>query len=443
MLSMSRSYLSLLGMLLLVFVAQGQTLQTTGRSSKKVLTLTKPEEAGFSAGRLQRIDRVIQEYIDKQRIPGAVVLIARHGNIAYYKAFGKNDVESGDAMARDAIFRIASQTKAITSTAVMMLYEEGRSLLDEPVSKYIPEFKNPKVLSSFNEKDSSYTTVPAKSEITIRQLLTHTSGIGYGVFDPKQLGAIHSKAKYHEVPVASSDHVLRDQIRQLAKMPLLHQPGEKWTYGMNIDVLGYLVEVVSGLSLKDFLQQRLFDPLGMKDTYFYLPKEKGSRLTSLYQEDQSGKAVKYAAQYTDPGLNLSADFPLMANGKYYAGGGGLSSTAMDYAIFLQMMLNKGEYKGKRLLSRHTVEMMTMNQIGNLSLGEDKFGLGFSVATALSSARSPVSPGTFGWGGIFGTNYWADPQEGILALILTQVYPTSHVGNLHEKFQVLVYQAIME
>lgn len=435
--------LPFLGLLLLVFDSTGQTLQTTERSTNKMLSLAKPEEAGLSTERLQRIDRVVQTYIDQQWIPGAVVLIARHGKIVYYKGLGKNDVEKSNEMDKEAIFRIASQTKAITSTAIMMLYEEGHFLLDDPISQYIPEFKKPKVLHKFNKKDSSYTTVPAKNEITIRQLLTHTSGIGYGVFDPERLGAIYSKARYQEVPVASADYVLKDQIRQLARQPLLHQPGEKWTYGMNIDVLGYLVEVVSGLSLKDFLQQRLFDPLGMKDTYFYLPKEKGGRLTALYQENQSGKAVKYSTQYRDPGLNLSADFPLMANGKYYAGGGGLSSTAMDYAIFLQMMLNKGEYNGKRLLSRNTVEMMTMNQIGDLSLGEDKFGLGFSIATDKSGARSPVSIGTFGWGGVFGTNYWADPKEDVLALILVQVYPTTRLSSLHEKFQVLVYQAITD
>jgi CubicO group peptidase (beta-lactamase class C family) len=440
---MRQFYLSLLGFLLLVFVSEGQTLQTTERSPNKILSLAKPEEAGLSTERLQRLDRVVQEYIDRQWIPGAVVLIARHGKIVYYKGLGKDDMEKGNKMDKEAIFRIASQTKAITSTAVMMLYEEGHFLLDDPISQYIPEFKNPKVLDKFNTKDSTYTSVPATNEITIRQLLTHTSGIGYGVFDREQLGAIYSKARYQEVPIASADYLLKDQIRQLAKQPLLHQPGEKWTYGMNIDVLGYLVEVVSGMSLKDFLRQRLFDPLGMKDTYFYLPKEKGSRLTELYQENQSGKAVKYSAQYREPGLNISAAFPLMANGKYYAGGGGLSSTAMDYAIFLQMILNKGEYNGKRLLSRNTVEMMTMNQIGNLSLDEYKFGLGFSIATDKSSARSPASPGTFGWGGVFGTNYWADPQEDVLALILTQVYPSTHLSTLHEKFQVLVYQAITD
>jgi CubicO group peptidase (beta-lactamase class C family) len=424
----------------LTLAAYGQTPKSSvSKPPRRVLTIGQPEEAGLSAERLTRIDRVVQEFTDQQWIPGAVVLIARHGKIVYYKALGKDDVSKNELLRKDDIFRIASQTKAITSTAVMMLFEEGRFLLDDPVSQYIPEFKNPKVLQSFNEKDSSYTTVPAKSEITIRHLLTHTSGIGYGIFDPKKLGAIQAKAKFREIQIASADYVLSEQIKHLGKMPLMHQPGEKWTYGMNIDVLGYLVEVVSGMSLKDFLQQRLFVPLGMQDTYFYLPQEKADRLTMLYQETKAGKAEKYTAA----SQGLPPDFPLLPGGKYYAGGGGLSSTAMDYAIFLQMLLNKGEYNGKRLLSRNTVEMMTMNQIGDLSLGEDKFGLAFSVATAKSAAKLPVSPGTFAWGGIFGTTYWADPTEDLLALCLTQVYPSKHVNELHEKFQVLVYQAIVD
>jgi CubicO group peptidase (beta-lactamase class C family) len=434
-------------LILLLFLSVPFSLTTYGQTQKaaqystgqRTLSPARPEEAGMSAERLARIDRVVQEYIDKQWIPGAVVLVARHGKVVYHKGLGKDDLSKNDPLQKDDIFRIASQTKAITSTAVMLLFEEGRFLLDDPVSKYIPEFKNPKVLQTFNEKDSSYTTVPAKSEITIRHLLTHTSGIGYAAFDPKRLGAIYTKEKYREIGVASAEYVLGDQIRKLGKMPLLHQPGEKWTYGMNIDVLGYLVEVVSGKSLKDFLQQRIFEPLGMKDTYFYLPGEKGNRLTALYREDKTGKIEKY----TEASQGLAPDFPLTPGGKYYAGGAGLSSTAMDYAIFLQMLLNKGEYRGKRLLSRNTVEMMTMNQIGDLSVGEDKFGLAFSVATEKSAAKLPVSPGSFSWGGIFGTNYWADPKEGIVALIMTQVYPTTHVGELHDLFRVLVYQSVVD
>jgi len=420
--------------------AYGQTQKAAAPTvPQRVLTMARPEDAGMSTERLARIDRVVEEFTGQQWIAGAVVLVARHGKIVYYKALGQDDPSKNDPLRKDDIFRIASQTKAITSTAVMMLFEEGHFLLDDPISQYIPEFKNPKVVQTFNDKDSSYTSVPAKSEITIRHLLTHTSGIGYGAFDPKRLGAIQAKAKYREIAVSSANHVLGEQIKKMGQLPLLHQPGEKWTYGMNSDVLGYLVEVVSGMTLKDFLHQRLFAPLGMKDTYFYLPQEKAARLTTFYRETKAGKVEKY----TEASQGLPPDFPLLPGGKYYAGGGGLSSTALDYAIFLQMLLNKGEYNGKRLLSRRTVEMMTMNQIGDLSLKEDKFGLAFSVATEKTAAKLPLSPGSFAWGGIFGTTYWADPKEGLLAIFLTQVYPSSYVNELHNKFQVLVYQAITD
>jgi CubicO group peptidase (beta-lactamase class C family) len=392
-----------------------------------------PETAGFSADRLGRMDRVIQEYVDQKRIPGAVALVARHGKIIYYKGFGQDDVDAKTSLKRDAIFRIASQTKAVTSVAVMMLFEEGRFLLDEPVSKYLPAFKSPKVLDKFNEKDSSYTTLPAKSEITIRQLLTHTSGISYPSIGTKEANAIYAKAK---VPsgIGTPNAKLADAMNTLGGLPLVHQPGEKWSYGLNTDVLGYLVEVLSGTSLDAFFRTRIFDPLGMKDTYFYLPKDRHNRLTALYTENKDKAYQKQPAQG-----NQSPDYPKQA-GTYYSGGAGLSSTAYDYAMFLQMLLNGGEYNGKRLLSPATVRMMTSNQIGELSLGLKKFGLGFGLITEREAARMPVSEGAFEWGGIFGTTYWADPQEGVVALLYTQKFPNSY-GDLADKFRVLVYQAL--
>jgi CubicO group peptidase (beta-lactamase class C family) len=392
-----------------------------------------PETAGFSADRLGRMDRVIQEYVDQKRIPGAVALVARHGKIVYYKGFGQDDVDAKTPLKRDAIFRIASQTKAVTSVAVMMLFEEGKFLLDEPVSKYLPAFKSPKVLNTFNEKDSSYTTVPAKSEITIRQLLTHTSGISYPTIGTREANAIYAKAK---VPsgIGTPDAKLADAMNTLGGLPLVHQPGEKWSYGLNTDVLGYLVEVVSGTTLDAFFRTRIFEPLGMKDTYFYLPKDRHNRLTALYMEDEKKAYRKRPAQGSQ-----SPDYPRQA-GTYYSGGAGLSSTAYDYAVFLQMLLNGGEYNGKRLLSPATVRMMTSNQIGELSLGFKKFGLGFGLITEREAARMPVSAGSFEWGGIFGTTYWADPQEGVVALLYTQKFPNSY-GDLADKFRVLVYQAL--
>ena len=228
-------------------------------------------------------------------------------------------------------------------------------------------------------------------------------------------------------------------MKVLAGLPRLHNPGEKFTYGLSVDMLGYLVEVISGRSLADLFRQRIFEPLAMRDTYFYLPPSKGHRLVMLHGENGEGKAEKLPERRR----GVPRDFPLTPNGSYFSGGGGLSSTALDYAVFLQMMLNHGEYNGQRLLSRKTVNMMTTNQIGDLSLGPDKFGLGFSVATEKSGARFPVSAGTFAWDGAFGTTYWADPQEEVIALLLTQVYPSRAVGEAQDKFRVLVYQAIVD
>jgi len=399
-----------------------------------LLQEAKPETVGFDAERLARIDRVMQDYVRQGKQAGIITFIARNGKIVHYKAYGQDDTEARTPLKRDAIVRIASQTKAITSVAVMMLFEEGRFLLDDPISLYIPAFKNPKVLDKFNEKDSTYTAVPARREITIRQLLSHTSGISYASIGTKEANAIYAKAK---IPsgIGTPNEKLSQAINALAALPLIHQPGERWTYGLNTDVLGYLVEVVSGQSFDAFLRSRLFEPLGMNDTYFYLPREKQGRLATLYTEKEDKSLTKMPAQN-----GVSPDYPKTA-GTYYSGGAGLSSTAYDYAVFLQMLLNGGEYNGKRILSPATVRMMISNQIGGLNLGAKKFGLGFGLTTPAESARMPVSEGSFDWGGIFGTTYWADPREGVVALILTQKYPNTNSGDLADKFRVLVYQAL--
>src|SRR5689334_21988746 len=244
---------------------------TFSQTTHPVLTMAAtPEAGGFSAKRLTRVDTVLKEYVDKGRMNGAVAMIIRDGKIVYYKNFGYNDLDTKTPLQKDGIFRIASQTKAITSVAVMMLHEEGKFMLDDPISDFIPEFKNPKVIDKYNKADTTYTTVPAKREITIRDLLTHTSGLGYA-----QIGSTEAKAIYYKAGIVGGigipEFLLADKMKILGSLPLFHQPGEKFTYGLNTDVLGYLVEVVSGMSLKDFLHKRIFEPLGMKDTYFYLP----------------------------------------------------------------------------------------------------------------------------------------------------------------------------
>lgn len=397
------------------------------------LAEAKPEKAGMSTERLDRIGQVVQSYVDSSYIPGGVALVARHGKIVYYKAFGFADIESRRPLQRDDIFRIASQTKAITSVAVMMLYEEGRFLLDDPVSKYIPEFAKPQVISQYDAADTTYTTVPAKREITIRDLLTHTSGIGYAGIGTPEANAIYAK---NNIPsgIGTPDQNLGEAMRRLGALPLFHQPGEKWTYGLNTDVLGYLVEVLSGMPLDEFFRRRIFQPLGMNDTWFYLPADKHARLTKLHAENKEKKAVLF------PNSTLDPDFPKL-QGKFFSGGAGLSSTAYDYAVFLQMLLNGGTYNGVHILSPASVRMMTSNQIGDKYIGAvKKFGLGFGLTTEAEAARVPPSVGAFDWGGAFATTYWADPQEGIVAMFYTQKYPHSY-GELATKFRVLVYQAV--
>jgi CubicO group peptidase (beta-lactamase class C family) len=389
---------------------------------------------GMDEARLQRLDRVLKEYVDEGKQAGIVALVVRNRQIIYYKALGENGTAPKAPLQRDAIMRIASQTKAITSVAVMMLYEEGRFLLDDPISKYIPAFKNPTVLDTYNEKDTTYTTKPAKSEITIRQLLTHTSGLSYAGIGTKQAVAIYAKAG---IPsgIGTPMYSLSATIPALAKLPLVHQPGERFTYSLGTDVLGYFVEIMSGQSLDQFFRSRIFEPLGMNDTYFYMPAGKQNRLATLYTEKPDTKAVVPMPMQG----GISPDYPTKA-GTYYSGGAGLSSTAYDYAVFLQMMLNGGEYGGKRLLAPATVNLMIQNQIGGLTVGDKKFGLGFEIATEQSAAKLPVSVGLFGWGGFFGTNYWADPKTGLIGIIMTQKYPNSY-GDLNDKFRVLVYQAL--
>jgi CubicO group peptidase (beta-lactamase class C family) len=407
-----------------------------------VITAAQPSAAGMMPIKLNKIDRLLQDAVDSGWTNASVGLVIRNGSIAYYKSFGYDDIELKKPMQKDAIFRIASQTKAITSVAVMMLFEGGRFLLDDPISKYIPAFKNPTVLNQFNEKDTTYTTVPAKREITIRDLLSHTSGIAYA-----QIGNGNMNAIYHKNGIICGlgleTKLLSDVMNKLGTLPLLHQPGEKFTYGLNVDVLGYLVEVVSGMSLDEFFHQRIFETLGMKDTYFYLPNEKQYRLANVYLFSAAGKLEKSPGYFLVNSEKLM-DYP-KAKGTYFSGGAGLSSTIMDYAVFLQMLLNEGTYNGKRILSRNTIRMMTMNQVGDLKVddGPYKFGLGFEIVTHNASGILPLLEGSFYWGGYFATTYWVDPKEKIIGLLYKQLPEDVHEYELADKFKVMVYAAINE
>lgn len=402
----SQKYLILL--LLATQLVSAQNLK------KSTLTpATSVEDVGMSEARLEKIDEMIEEAIARKEIPGAVALIAKDGKIVYHKSFGTADA-GGRKLRKDDIFRIASQTKAITSTAVMMLWEEGKFRLDDPISKYIPEFRDPQIIATFNEKDSTYTTKPAGKEITIRQLLTHTSGLGYGRIDSDdQIRKIYIKAGI--VDLFSTDNVsIEENVKKLAGLPLYAVPGEEWHYSEGLDVLGYFIEIVSGQPFDQFLKERIFTPLGMEDTQFYMDEEKKERLVSV-QHKVNGEWQNFPVTFYDP------DYPVKGAKSFFSGGAGLTSTAEDYARFLQMYLNGGELNGNRILSRTTVELILKDQAKELFGDPNKdHGLAFSVLTEEGVRTGGLgSEGTFDWGGYFNTQYFADPKENVIGIILKQ------------------------
>jgi CubicO group peptidase (beta-lactamase class C family) len=431
---MSRHLIAVISLLAIAVCSSAQ------ESRNRILSAGTPESGGFSAARLTRLDSAMNDWVKNKWINGSVALIARKGKIVFYKASGYNDLDTRSPLSREGIFRIASQTKAITTVAALMLWEEGKFSMWDPVSMYIPSFANAKVLETFNPKDSSYTTIPAKRQVTIHDLFTHTSGLGYPAIGTPEANAIYAKNNMTG-GVGVNDQTLGDAMNRLGTLPLLYQPGEKWMYGLSTDVLGYLVEKWSGMSLEDFFAKRIFRPLGMHDTYFNLPAEKGGRLVNFFLEDSSGMKKQDAVF----GGALDMKYPLKHT-QYFSGGGGLCSTIYDYAVFLQMLLNGGEYNGVRLLSRNTVRMMTMNQIGDLSVnigeggGTYKWGLTFSIETEKGSAFVPSQAGSYGWGGVFSTSYWVDPKEEMIVLLYRQIWGP-HVINTDKTFKPLVYQAI--
>lgn len=406
-------------------------------SFSQTITDSGAEAAGFSSERLKRMDIAMNDWVDKAYMNGAAALIIKDGKIAYHKAIGFNDLDTKEPLQKDGIFRIASQTKAITSVAIMILFDEGKLLLTDPVSQYIPTFKKQNVLSKFNPADTTYTTVPANREITIKDLLTHTSGLGYAQIGSKEANAIYAKNDI-TAGLGVKNKTLLEAMTKLGELPLMHQPGEKFTYGLNNDVLGCVVEIISGMSLDEFFKTRIFEPLGMKDTYFNIPASKAKRLVNLYTEKSPGILVK-----ADAGMLNSAaasNYPLVPH-TYYSGGAGLSSTLYDYGIFLQMLLNNGEYNGKRILGKNTVRMMITNQIEDMNYGGgNKFGLGFQLITEKTSGQTPAQVGTFNWGGAFATSYWVDPKEKIVMLFYRQLQARSR-NDVVEKFRALTYQAI--
>jgi len=417
----------------LLFALVAPSLLAPSLLAQALPRAAKPEEVGLSSERLQRLTDTFQGYVKDGKLAGAVVLVTRRGKIAYSGAFGSRDLDAHSPMKEDAIFRIASQTKALVSVAAMQLQEEGKLLLADPVGKYIPEFQKTKVAVL---RPGGYDVVDAKRPITIRDLLTHTSGVSYGDGPAKDLW---QKAGITGWYFADRDEPVAATVTRMAALPFDAQPGEKYVYGYNTDILGVVVERASGLPLDEYLRTRIFEPLKMRDTYFYLPPAKADRLATVYSATPSGKIERAPT----PGTMVSQGAYVEGPRKSFSGGAGIVSTALDYARFLQMMLNGGELEGARILGRKSVELMTVDHIGTLETEPGRgFGLGFSVVKDVGLRGIPGSVGEFGWGGAYHSTYWVDPKEQLVVVYFTQLLPNAGLDD-HAKLRALLYQAIVD
>ncbi len=424
----SRSRLTLVASLAVVSLLVAQTLFAQG------LTPAKPESVGMSSARLERLTSALQAYVDDDRLAGAAAIVARRGKIAYLEAVGHRDKEAGSPMATDSIFRIASQTKALVSVGVMLLQEEGTLLITDPVGKYLPEFMATTVAQPNGR--GGYDVVAARRLITIRDLLTHTAGISYG--------SGPAADQFEEAGItgwyfANRDESAGDVMARLAALPLDAHPGERWIYGYNTDILGAMIEKISDQTLGAFLRERLFDPLGMDDTHFFLPHGKADRLTTVYSAtDHSG-----IERAPDPGHMVGQGAYVDGPRTSFSGGAGALSTVEDYATFLQMMLNGGELDGVRILSPTTVDLMTVDHTGDIDFrGDQGFGLGLSIVQDPGASRLPGSVGEYGWGGAYHSTYWVDPQEELVVVYMTQLIPAGGLDD-QAKLRTLIYQSIVD
>lgn len=405
---------------------------------QKGLATARPEDVGMSSERLGRIRVAMQRYVDKGLVPGAVTLVARHGRVVYFDAVGYRDAETKAPMTTDTIFRIASMTKPIASVALMMLYEEGHFLLSDPIAKFLPEFASMKVAQAATPAEAGgapYKLVPATRPINFKHVLTHTAGF------PNSYRGITREEYAKTYARKSASETMTDVVKRLATMPLNFNPGEAWEYGPATDVVGRLVEVISGLTLDEYLQKRIFAPLKMNDTHFYLPAAKLNRFVASYEPDKTnGNKIKLVEAPNAQSRWLKEPH------NYFSGAGGLVSTAADYVRFHQMMLNGGELDGVRLLGRKTVELMTANHTGDLPLWLPGpgygFGLGYSVVKDIGVTGQAGSAGMYGWGGAFCTYFQVDPKEELIGIVMTQVRPYDHL-NIRQEFMALANQAIVD
>ena len=400
------------------------------------LPLASPESVGLSAERLERLNTMIQGYVDRGEVAGVVAAVARRGKVAYFETFGERYAEENQPMEGDTIFRIASMTKPIASVALMMLWEEGHFQLRDPISRYLPEFKDMQVAVAPEAHEyvaTPYKLTPAARPITFQHVLTHTAGF------PNSYRGL-TKDLYGELRGGlGKEATSGDMVRELAKLPLNFHPGDRWEYGPATDVVGHLVEAISGKTLKQFLNERVFSPLKMTDTHFFLPEDKLPRFAALYKPNESGK-FELTERPDEESRYLRQ--PQV----YFSGGGGLVSTVRDYLRFHQMMLNGGELDGVRLLGPRTVELMTANHIGDAQVwlrGPGYgFGLGYSVVTDKGQSAMPAQEGSYSWGGAFCTVFWVDPEEELIGVLMTQIRPYTHL-NIRQDFASLTYQAIVE
>jgi len=421
--------------LVFTFLLVGSSLQAQS------LSIAEPESVGLSSKRLDRLTETLQKYVDEGRLAGAVTIVARRGKIAYLEAVGKRDIEAGDPMKDDSIFRIASQTKALVSVGVMILQEEGKLLITDPIGKYLPEFMETTVAQP--NGNGGYDVVAARRPITIQQLLTHTAGISYG---SGLAGAAWDEAGITGWYFANRDETVGDVMARLAALPLDAHPGEKWIYGFNTDILGAMIEKITNQTLADFLEDRIFDPLGMDNTHFFLPENKIDRLATVYSSIDGGGIERSPSPGHMVGQGRYIDGPQ----KSFSGGAGLLSTAGDYATFLQMLLNKGELDGARILSRKSVDLMIVDHVGDVerspmgSLFSEGhgFGLGFSIVENPSALGLPASVGEFAWAGAYHSVYWVDPAEEMVVVYLTQLIPAQNIDD-HGKVRALIHQAIID
>ena len=382
-----------------------------------VIGCTNSENSRIDLERLKVVEELLTDDINNNKIPGAVVLVGNEKGIVYQKAFGVKNPLTNEKYSTDDIFRIASMTKAITSVAVLKLWEDGKINLDDPIEKYIPEFKDAEILETFNEKDSSYTSKPSTKKITIRQLLTHTSGIGYDFIDgnPSIKAIFHKKKqsfmKNGVMCFCDEDVTIGEAIRNLADVPLHHEPGEKFTYSMGLDVLGYMIEIVSGKKLDVFYREEIFDPLDMNDTYFYLPDSKKERLVPVQTKKDDNWVI-----FEDDRFN--ENYPVEGERKFFAGGCGLSSTVEDYYKFLSVFLNNGKYKGKSFIGKQTNDLLFQNQL------PDTFGFGIGLALGIVLEKDLKNGGTGTAGTLLGGGYWntscfTDPNDKVIGIIFKQ------------------------